>query len=167
MGLAQAQGEGATVLTGGERQGSMCSPTVLTDTTHQMKVVREEAFGPVCSVMEASSFEDALAMDATTAVRLYGGDTTIVPLACSYDEQCDTNNCNCFTVQEGDSITAATDAGNITAVFAQGAETIPSIRPRSVSNQFVTSAWPRSGPIRIAPGAIIAVKKYAQFSQFE
>jgi len=39
----------------------------------------------------------------------------------------DTNSCNCFTVQEGDSITAATDAGNITAVFAAGAQSIPNI----------------------------------------
>jgi len=39
----------------------------------------------------------------------------------------DTNACDCFSVQEGDTITAATDAGNISAVFAAGAESIPSI----------------------------------------
>jgi phenylacetaldehyde dehydrogenase len=42
--------EGAKVITGGKQvgnQGYFVAPTVLTDTTPQMKIVREEIFGPV------------------------------------------------------------------------------------------------------------------------
>lgn len=50
--------EGAKVLAGGDRgagDGYFVRPTVLGDTTAQMKVVREEIFGPV---LAAASFED-------------------------------------------------------------------------------------------------------------
>jgi phenylacetaldehyde dehydrogenase len=50
--------EGATVLTGGEavdHVGSYVQPTVLVNTTQQMRVVREEIFGPV---LVASKFSD-------------------------------------------------------------------------------------------------------------
>jgi aldehyde dehydrogenase (NAD+) len=50
--------EGATVVTGGNRHGNegfFVQPTVFTDTTPDMKIVREEIFGPVVVV---SKFED-------------------------------------------------------------------------------------------------------------
>jgi phenylacetaldehyde dehydrogenase len=52
--------EGAKVVTGGNKAGSnggyFVQPTVLTDTTPEMKVVREEIFGPVVC---AQPFDDA------------------------------------------------------------------------------------------------------------
>ncbi|MFC7238216.1 aldehyde dehydrogenase family protein [Saliphagus sp. GCM10025317] len=55
--------EGATVATGGEvpdREGYFLEPTVLTDVTNDMTVAREEIFGPVLSVIEVESEEEAL-----------------------------------------------------------------------------------------------------------
>jgi acyl-CoA reductase-like NAD-dependent aldehyde dehydrogenase len=42
---------GAKVVTGGTRQGAQIQPTVLTDVKPEMKVVCEEVFGPVVSVV--------------------------------------------------------------------------------------------------------------------
>ena len=56
--------EGATIHTGGERldrSGYFFRPTVVTDATPDMKIVREEIFGPVGCVIPFSSVEDALA----------------------------------------------------------------------------------------------------------
>ncbi len=59
--VREAHKQGAAVLTGGERHGSVFRPTVLTDVDPRMKVVKDEAFAPVCSLMVAESFEEALA----------------------------------------------------------------------------------------------------------
>src|SRR3977135_1804388 len=52
--LASGKEEGAEEITGGKRHGNegyFIQPTVLTQTTPQMKVVREEIFGPVVCAM--------------------------------------------------------------------------------------------------------------------
>src|ERR1700735_4004420 len=57
--LASGQQEGAEVVTGGKvmgKQGYFVEPTVLAQTNRNMKVVREEIFGPVVCVQ---SFDDA------------------------------------------------------------------------------------------------------------
>lgn len=51
---------GATVLTGGKREGSVFYPTVLTDVKKGMKVVDEEAFAPVVSVTSYDTIEEAI-----------------------------------------------------------------------------------------------------------
>src|SRR6266498_371376 len=56
----EAQTSGAKVLTGGKREGSVYYPTVLTDVADQMKVVTEEVFAPVASVISSDDFETAL-----------------------------------------------------------------------------------------------------------
>jgi acyl-CoA reductase-like NAD-dependent aldehyde dehydrogenase len=56
----EAQTSGAKVLTGGKRDGMVYYPTVLTDVREDMKVVAEEAFGPVASIIESDDFESAL-----------------------------------------------------------------------------------------------------------
>lgn len=58
--VAEARQAGAQVLTGGEREGAVYRPTVLTDVKPEMRVVAEEAFAPVASVIRADSFESAL-----------------------------------------------------------------------------------------------------------
>lgn len=45
--VQEAVAQGARVLTGGTREGAQFHPTVLTDVTHDMRVVKEEIFGPV------------------------------------------------------------------------------------------------------------------------
>lgn len=56
----EAQSAGAHVLTGGKRDGSIYPPTILSDTSPTMKVIAEEAFGPVASVISCDDFEESL-----------------------------------------------------------------------------------------------------------
>jgi acyl-CoA reductase-like NAD-dependent aldehyde dehydrogenase len=58
--VGEAQGAGAKVLTGGKREGTVYYPTVLTDVKADMKVVAEEVFAPVASVISSDDFETAL-----------------------------------------------------------------------------------------------------------
>ena len=59
--VKEAQGSGASVLTGGKRDGTVYYPTVLSNVDADMKVVAEETFGPVASVISSDDFESALA----------------------------------------------------------------------------------------------------------
>jgi acyl-CoA reductase-like NAD-dependent aldehyde dehydrogenase len=56
----EAQTSGAKVLTGGKRDGTVYYPTVLTNVQDEMKVVTEEVFAPVASVISSDDFESAL-----------------------------------------------------------------------------------------------------------
>lgn len=58
--VGAAQGAGAAVLTGGLREGSIYYPTVLTNVNAAMKVVAEEAFAPVASVIACDDFDESL-----------------------------------------------------------------------------------------------------------
>jgi acyl-CoA reductase-like NAD-dependent aldehyde dehydrogenase len=51
---------GAKLQIGGERQGSYYSPTVLTNTKSDMKVISREIFAPVVSIMPFREFKDAI-----------------------------------------------------------------------------------------------------------
>ncbi|HLE76818.1 MAG TPA: aldehyde dehydrogenase family protein [bacterium] len=64
--VSEARAAGARVATGGRRDGPVYYPTVLTDVTADMKVVAQEAFAPVASVIAYQDFEEALVQaDAT------------------------------------------------------------------------------------------------------
>jgi acyl-CoA reductase-like NAD-dependent aldehyde dehydrogenase len=60
--LEDAIARGATVKTGGPDAivGNYIQPTVLTDVTHDMKVMRDETFGPVIPIQRVRSTEEAL-----------------------------------------------------------------------------------------------------------
>jgi acyl-CoA reductase-like NAD-dependent aldehyde dehydrogenase len=64
--VADARAKGATVRCGGtiEKHGGglWCRPTVLTDVTHDMEVMREETFGPLMPVMPFDTFDEAVAL---------------------------------------------------------------------------------------------------------
>jgi phenylacetaldehyde dehydrogenase len=67
--------EGAKVLTGGRRVGSkgfFVEPTVMVNTNNQMKVVREEIFGPVVVAMPFSSKDDMSALACCANDTSYG-----------------------------------------------------------------------------------------------
>jgi len=51
---------GAKVLCGGKRKGSMVEPTVLTETTPNMRVNSAEIFGPVVTVEPYETFDEAV-----------------------------------------------------------------------------------------------------------
>lgn len=52
--------QGATVLTGGNREGTMLQPTVLADTTGDMKVNCEEIFAPVVTLRPYRTWKEAI-----------------------------------------------------------------------------------------------------------
>jgi aldehyde dehydrogenase (NAD+) len=65
--IAIGQNEGATLLTGGEivtegelANGHFYRPTLFADVTPTMRLAQEEIFGPVLSVIEVGSFEEAV-----------------------------------------------------------------------------------------------------------
>jgi acyl-CoA reductase-like NAD-dependent aldehyde dehydrogenase len=62
--VADAVERGARVLAGGRRnpahRGLFFEPTVLADVTHQMRVMREETFGPVLPIMRVADEAEAL-----------------------------------------------------------------------------------------------------------
>ena len=58
--IREAREAGATILTGGTRDGSMVEPTVLANVERDMKIFCEEAFAPLVSVSPYRTFEEAL-----------------------------------------------------------------------------------------------------------
>jgi succinate-semialdehyde dehydrogenase/glutarate-semialdehyde dehydrogenase len=62
--VEDARSRGATVLCGGQRLTSLgtnfYAPTVLTDVTHEMLIMREETFGPVLPIMAFESEAEAV-----------------------------------------------------------------------------------------------------------
>ncbi len=66
----EARSSGARVAAGGRREGSVYWPTVLTGTKPEMKVVAQEAFAPVASVIPYENFEDAVRQADATAYGL-------------------------------------------------------------------------------------------------
>lgn len=52
--------EGAVALSGGERNGTMFPPTVMSQVTDEMQIVCEEVFAPIVSVVKVADFDEAL-----------------------------------------------------------------------------------------------------------
>ena len=71
--IQEAVQQGARVLCGGTRQGALVQPTVLTDVAPAMKVVCEEVFGPLVSLLPVSSPEEALRQINDTPYGLQAG----------------------------------------------------------------------------------------------
>ncbi len=58
--VASARDEGATILVGGEEVEGIFPPTVVTDVTDEMKIVCEEVFAPVVSLVSVPDMQTAL-----------------------------------------------------------------------------------------------------------
>jgi acyl-CoA reductase-like NAD-dependent aldehyde dehydrogenase len=74
--LDLARDEGAQFALGGERHGDggyFVAPTLLTDVTNDMRVVREEIFGPIISVLEFTEEDEAVAVANDTPYGLAAG----------------------------------------------------------------------------------------------
>ena len=56
----EAVAQGAEVLTGSSRRDPFYEPTILANVTSEMKVCKEEVFGPVTTVTSYQTFEEAL-----------------------------------------------------------------------------------------------------------
>lgn len=79
VGIGQA--EGAVLVAGGERlklatDGFYMAPALLTDTTANMRINREEVFGPVASIIRVKGYEEALAESNNTPFGLSAGIST-------------------------------------------------------------------------------------------
>jgi len=67
--IADAQLKGAHILLGGKRmnkKGYYFEPTILTDTTHEMLVMKEESFGPLIGIMKVKNDEESIRLMADT-----------------------------------------------------------------------------------------------------
>jgi len=76
--VAIAQDQGGRLVCGGERlqrstTGFYMSPALITDTSPEMRINREEVFGPVASVCRVKDYEAALAMANDTEFGLAAG----------------------------------------------------------------------------------------------
>ena len=60
--ISEAIAGGARVLVGGDHEGTMHAPTVVADAKPDMKVSREELFGPAVAVSAFSDIDEAIAM---------------------------------------------------------------------------------------------------------
>lgn len=70
--------EGARLVCGGERvstekEGFYLAPTLFADSTADMRISREEIFGPVANIVKVANYEEALAMANDTEFGLSAG----------------------------------------------------------------------------------------------
>ena len=86
--IAEAVREGAKVLCGGTRSGSVMAPTVLTGTTEKQRVNCQEIFAPVVTVEAYDDFGEAIAQVNRSPYGLQAGVFTrdIGRLLRAYDE---------------------------------------------------------------------------------
>ena len=52
--------EGARIIAGGKREGNILYPTILADVTDDMKIVCEEVFAPLVSLVKVKSYDEAV-----------------------------------------------------------------------------------------------------------
>jgi acyl-CoA reductase-like NAD-dependent aldehyde dehydrogenase len=71
--VREAVDAGATLLLGGRRDGPVLHPTILTGVTQSMRVMREEIFAPVLSIVPYTSLDDAIAQLNATPFGLAAG----------------------------------------------------------------------------------------------
>jgi acyl-CoA reductase-like NAD-dependent aldehyde dehydrogenase len=71
--VGQAQSAGASTVSGGRRIGNVLTPTVLTDVTPDMAVMRREVFGPVVCVRAFAALDSAVAEANDTPYGLTAG----------------------------------------------------------------------------------------------
>jgi glyceraldehyde-3-phosphate dehydrogenase (NADP+) len=71
--VQEAVGQGARLLAGGERNGNVVAPTLLADVRPEMRVSREEVFGPAVGVARADDIEHAIELANDTRYGLSAG----------------------------------------------------------------------------------------------
>ncbi|HEX6986062.1 MAG TPA: aldehyde dehydrogenase family protein, partial [Planctomycetaceae bacterium] len=71
--VGEAVAGGARLVTGGTRQGSLYAPTILDGVTQEMKVCREELFGPAVAVRKCGDIDEAIRLANDTRYGLAAG----------------------------------------------------------------------------------------------
>src|SRR5215207_4583913 len=76
--IEDARAKGADVLTGGEADGNLISPTVLANVTPDMRIYGEESFGPVVTIVPVEGADEAVRVANDTeyglSAAVFGGD---------------------------------------------------------------------------------------------
>jgi glyceraldehyde-3-phosphate dehydrogenase (NADP+) len=86
--VEEAKAAGATVHAGGKRRNAYYEPTVLTDVPSDCRVIREEVFGPVVSILPFIEVQDAIYAANDTEYGLQAGVfTQSIDLALSIAEK--------------------------------------------------------------------------------
>lgn len=60
--VSEAVAQGARIVAGGQRTGTLHEPTLLADVTPAMRICRDELFGPAVGVARAANIDDAIAL---------------------------------------------------------------------------------------------------------
>src|SRR5699024_11468955 len=72
--VEEAVADGATAVTGGKKadmeKGFFYEPTILTNVTHDSKIMRDEIFGPVLPIATFETIDEAIDMGNDTTYRL-------------------------------------------------------------------------------------------------
>lgn len=58
--INEAKASGAQIITGGKRSGACFAPTILSQVTPEMRISREELFGPAVALTSCGSIEEAI-----------------------------------------------------------------------------------------------------------
>ena len=69
----EAVGEGARLMAGGSRNGAVYAPTVVADVSRDMRISRDELFGPAVAVTPFESIDEAIALANDTVYGLSAG----------------------------------------------------------------------------------------------
>ena len=71
--INEAVAQGARIIAGGDQEGTMHAPTVVADVKPDMRLFREELFGPAVAVSSFSDINEAIAMANDTRFGLSAG----------------------------------------------------------------------------------------------
>ncbi len=71
--LKEAKAMGARIITGDKSEGNVMFPTVLTNVSNEMRVMKDEVFAPVVSIIPYDNFDDALQLVNDTQYGLQAG----------------------------------------------------------------------------------------------
>src|SRR6185312_16207499 len=71
--IAEAKGNGAEILAGGEERDGLIQPTVIGNASRELKVSCEEVFGPVVTVNAVDSLDEAIELANSTRYGLQAG----------------------------------------------------------------------------------------------
>jgi acyl-CoA reductase-like NAD-dependent aldehyde dehydrogenase len=71
--VEQAMEQGARLVTGGKRRGTLFEPTLLADVNPTMRISCEELFGPAVGVSRAGSIDEAIAQAGDSRYGLSAG----------------------------------------------------------------------------------------------
>jgi acyl-CoA reductase-like NAD-dependent aldehyde dehydrogenase len=71
--VKDAVAQGAKLLTGGTYEGRLYQPTVLADVTSNMRVFKEETFGPIASIISVRDEKEGLQIANDTQYGLSAG----------------------------------------------------------------------------------------------